>query len=123
MEFHIREARLEDMAGLLKIYNSVIETSTAVNQDNPLPLENREPSLGSAAQEEQLAGLIGAEGEADLLFREPIRQVRRSGDLDPGLFRCTLESEYALARTRFGFSEEELAAIAENGFKYAFAWN
>lgn len=40
-EFNIREARLEDMAGLLKIYNHVIETSTAVYMDEPLPLENR----------------------------------------------------------------------------------
>lgn len=41
-DFTIREARLEDMAGLLKIYNSVIETSTAIYMDEPLPLANRE---------------------------------------------------------------------------------
>lgn len=41
IEFHFRDARLEDMAGLLKIYNQVIETSTAIYMDDPLPLENR----------------------------------------------------------------------------------
>lgn len=39
---------------------------------------------------------------------------------DPGMFRCRLVGEYRLAARCFGFSEPELAGIAENGFRYAF---
>lgn len=39
---------------------------------------------------------------------------------DPAMFRCSLVGEYRLAAERFGFSEPELRAIAEAGFRYAF---
>jgi adenosine deaminase/aminodeoxyfutalosine deaminase len=39
---------------------------------------------------------------------------------DPAMFRCTLEGEYRLAKDAFGFTEDELKGIAENGFRYAF---
>jgi aminodeoxyfutalosine deaminase len=39
---------------------------------------------------------------------------------DPAMFRCTLVGEYRLAAEQFGFTEAELRAIAENGFRYAF---
>jgi adenosine deaminase/aminodeoxyfutalosine deaminase len=39
---------------------------------------------------------------------------------DPGMFRSRLVEEYRLAARCFGFSEPELAGIAENGFRYAF---
>ncbi|PYT31692.1 MAG: adenosine deaminase [Acidobacteria bacterium] len=40
---------------------------------------------------------------------------------DPGIFDTTLRREYDLAAEAFGFSDQELRGIAENGFKYAFA--
>lgn len=39
---------------------------------------------------------------------------------DPGLFPCTLGSEFDLARRQFGFTEPELQGIARNGFRFAF---
>jgi aminodeoxyfutalosine deaminase len=39
---------------------------------------------------------------------------------DPAMFGCTLVGEYELAAQKFGFTEAELAAIAENGFRFAF---
>ena len=40
---------------------------------------------------------------------------------DPAMFGCTLVDEYRLAARAFGFSEEELRGMAENGFRYRFA--
>src|SRR4051794_26226503 len=39
---------------------------------------------------------------------------------DPAMFGCTLVGEYELAKTKFGFTREELRVIAANGFRYAF---
>jgi adenosine deaminase/aminodeoxyfutalosine deaminase len=39
---------------------------------------------------------------------------------DPALFNCTLVSEYAVAAREFGFTEEQLAQLARNAFRYAF---
>jgi adenosine deaminase/aminodeoxyfutalosine deaminase len=39
---------------------------------------------------------------------------------DPGMFGCTLTSEFQLAQRHFGFTDGELHGIAENGFRYAF---
>jgi len=40
---------------------------------------------------------------------------------DPALFECTLDSEYDLAQREFGFTPQELSAIAGNSLKYAFS--
>jgi adenosine deaminase/aminodeoxyfutalosine deaminase len=40
---------------------------------------------------------------------------------DPALFGCTLTSEYDLAARAFGFTAEQLAELARNSFRYAFA--
>ncbi|HYW44536.1 MAG TPA: adenosine deaminase [Bryobacteraceae bacterium] len=40
---------------------------------------------------------------------------------DPAMFRCTLAGEYRLAARQFGFTDDELRAIAANGFRHAFA--
>jgi adenosine deaminase len=37
------------------------------------------------------------------------------------MFRTTLEREYELAACALGFTDEELAGIVANGFRYAFA--
>ena len=56
----------------------------------------------------------------------PVRQLFDAGvpitlnTDDPAMFRCTLEGEYRLAAGRFGFTGEELRAVAANGFRYAF---
>jgi adenosine deaminase len=36
------------------------------------------------------------------------------------MFGTTLEREYQLAAVVFGFSQEELRAVAGNGFRFAF---
>ena len=61
------------------------------------------------------------------LESHPVRRIYEAGvpiilnTDDPGLFKCTLEGEFALAAERFGFNAEELREVASNGFKYAFA--
>ncbi|MEJ7605560.1 MAG: hypothetical protein WKF37_04685 [Bryobacteraceae bacterium] len=37
---------------------------------------------------------------------------------DPGLFDTTITNEYRIAAEVFGFSNDELTAIARNGFRY-----
>lgn len=68
-----------------------------------------------------------ATGAVPSLAAHPVRRLYDAGvpitlnTDDPGLFDTTLEKEYDLAAREFGFSERELAQIAENGFRYAFA--
>jgi aminodeoxyfutalosine deaminase len=60
------------------------------------------------------------------LAEHPVRRLYDAGvpiilnTDDPALFGCSLTSEYELARREFGFTDAELAGVAENGFRYAF---
>lgn len=67
-------------------------------------------------------------GAVASLAEHPVRKLHDAGvpivlnTDDPALFECTLTGEYELARTEFGFTDEELAALARNSFAYAFDW-
>jgi adenosine deaminase/aminodeoxyfutalosine deaminase len=66
-------------------------------------------------------------GAVASLADHPVRQLFDAGvpiilnTDDPALFGCTLESEYDLAARAFGFTPEELAALAANSLRYAFS--
>ncbi len=65
-------------------------------------------------------------GAVSGLEAHPVRKLYDAGvpitlnTDDPGIFECTLAGEFALAKDRFGFSDAELAGIAENAWKYRF---
>ena len=66
-------------------------------------------------------------GSVASLEAHPVRQLFEAGvpitlnTDDPGMFACTLESEFAVAACQFGFTATELAGIKENAWKYGFA--
>ena len=65
-------------------------------------------------------------GAVASLDEHPVRRLFEAGvpitlnTDDPGIFDCTLASEFELARKRFGFSEEELRGIEEAAWRYRF---
>jgi aminodeoxyfutalosine deaminase len=65
-------------------------------------------------------------GAVASLKDHPVRKLYNAGvpiilnTDDPALFNCTLTSEYQVARTEFGFTEEEVAGLVRNSFLYSF---
>ncbi len=65
-------------------------------------------------------------GAVASLAEHPVRRLYDAGvpiilnSDDPALFGCTLASEYELAAREFGFTEDELAGLTRNAFRYAF---
>jgi adenosine deaminase len=63
------------------------------------------------------------------LAAHPVRQLFDAGvpitlnTDDPGMFACTLASEYELAARQFGFTEMELDTIRANAWNYRFTAN
>ncbi len=66
-------------------------------------------------------------GAVATLAEHPVRRLFDAGvpiilnTDDPALFECTLASEYDLAARSFGFTPEELSALAANSLRYAFS--
>jgi aminodeoxyfutalosine deaminase len=66
-------------------------------------------------------------GAVASLAEHPVRKLFDAGvpiilnTDDPALFECTLDSEYDLAASAFGFTPDELNVIAANSLKYAFS--
>ncbi len=66
-------------------------------------------------------------GAVASLAEHPVRRLFDAGvpiilnTDDPALFGCTLESEYELAARAFGFTPDELSAVAANSLRYAFS--
>jgi len=66
-------------------------------------------------------------GAVATLSDHPVRKLFDAGvpiilnTDDPALFECTLESEYDLAARSFGFTADELSAIAADSLQYAFS--
>jgi aminodeoxyfutalosine deaminase len=65
-------------------------------------------------------------GAVSSLAEHPIRRLFDAGipivlgTDDPAIFHTTLAGEFALARDRFGFTDSELATIAENAWQFRF---
>jgi len=65
-------------------------------------------------------------GSVASLEQNPVRRLFDAGvpivlnTDDPALFACTLAGEYEVAQRVFGFSDDELAKLAANSFRFAF---
>jgi adenosine deaminase/aminodeoxyfutalosine deaminase len=66
-------------------------------------------------------------GAVSSMAEHPVRKLFDAGvpiilnTDDPALFECNLDSEYELAQHAFGFTPQELSAIAANSLRYAFS--
>jgi aminodeoxyfutalosine deaminase len=68
-------------------------------------------------------------GAVASLAQHPVRRLFDAGvpiildTDDPALFDCTLPGEFEIARREFGFRDDSLQSIADNAFRFAFAWH
>jgi aminodeoxyfutalosine deaminase len=66
-------------------------------------------------------------GATPSLAEHPVRRLFDAGipitlnTDDPGIFRTSLEREFEIARTHFGFTEAELDSVAKNAWMFRFA--
>ncbi len=65
-EIEIREARIDDVPGIQRIYNEVVASSTAIYIDDPVSLENRETWL-LEQQRRGYPALIADAGNGDIV--------------------------------------------------------
>jgi aminodeoxyfutalosine deaminase len=84
-------------------------------------LRERDVPLEICVTSNLVTGVVKTVGE------HPLRRIFEAGvpvtlnTDDPAMFRCTLLGEYELAAREFGFTRDELAGVAENGWRYRFA--
>jgi len=83
-------------------------------RDNHIPLE---VCISSNVRTGAVASL--ADHPVRMLFDAGVPIILNTDD--PALFECTLDSEYDLAASAFGFTPDELNVIAANSVKYAFS--
>jgi L-amino acid N-acyltransferase YncA len=62
----IRQAGIDDVPGILQIYNEVVASSTAIYIDHPVPLENRQAWLREQ-QKRSYPVLVADEGDGDVV--------------------------------------------------------
>ena len=81
-----------------------------------IALVHGQPAVGQDADQHQLSGLIGGQGEADAVDRQPIDQTARGADI--GRFRLRLGGRHGagIALTRLGGGAGPLARGGVAGF-------
>jgi len=112
----------ESVWAALEIGAERIGHGIAAAEDDALMfhLHERDIPLEICITSNLVTGVVGR------LEAHPLRRLFEAGvpvvlnTDDPAMFGCTLVGEYRLAAERFGFSEEELRGMADNGFRYGF---
>ncbi len=112
----------ESVWGALNLRAERIGHGTTAGQDNELLQELAERQI---PLEVCLSSNVYT-GSCTKLEDHPVRTYFDNGVMvtlntdDPAMFRCTLNSEYALAQAQFEFSDEQLREIARNSFEASF---
>jgi L-amino acid N-acyltransferase len=115
-EIAIREARIGDVPGILRIYNEVVASSTAIYIDDPVSLENREAWL-LEQQKRGYPALVADEGDGDIAGFCSFGDWRGAW---PG-YRFTVEHSVHVRSDRRGTGIGR--KLVEGVFPYALALN